>query len=194
MYIAMSCVWDTRCNLEDVYQNRIRISDCFEMYNQTHEVSAYVVNFEDDQGEPSGYVVVGVTSEYPEIIEFSDTGISPYEKEYMKMKNICDETIYLYFEGEIVPKCIDKDARAIIQKENGEIEKNNLKKKKIFFVKMFWIENRRQNMLKRFYFYQVKQKVHQEMEIFIFQILYNMKRVLLHCRNQQYHLFIKIML
>lgn len=59
--------------------------------------------YNDKNGIPNGYVVIGATSDNPEIIEFSDEGLSPYEEQYRETDKVGNEKIYAFFEGNISP-------------------------------------------------------------------------------------------
>ena len=61
--------------------------------------TACVVNFVDENNEPSGYVVIGATSDYSEIIEFSDEGRSPYEEQYTLVNSIIEEKVYPFMKA-----------------------------------------------------------------------------------------------
>lgn len=128
--LAIACVWDARIATENVFDEDIKILDSFKMYNDSLDISAYVVNFEDANGNPKGYVIVGGTSDYPEIIEFSDSGVSPYEEEYLVAKELCEEDLYLYFDGNIEPQFIDKEAKDLVEIRDGKIEKRELRRDK----------------------------------------------------------------
>ena len=128
--LAIACVWDARIATENVFDEDIKILDSFKMYDDSFDISAYVVNFEDANGNSKGYVILCGTRDYPEIIEFSDSGVSPYEEEYLVAKELCEEDLYLYFDGNIEPQFIDKEAKDLVEIRDGKIEKRELRRDK----------------------------------------------------------------
>lgn len=127
--MAFACVWDIQ-SCADCFDKEIYYSNVFTLYDSNLNPSAYVVNFKDKNGEPSGYVVVSANSDNSEIIEFSDEGQSPYEEQHIEVKKAFNEKIYPLYEGNIEPACLDKGGKNIIEKQNGEIKKSKIKEKK----------------------------------------------------------------
>ena len=122
-YLAFACVWDIR-SCTDSFDEELYYSDVFTLYDSNLNPSAYVVNFRDEKGEPSGYVVIGATSDNSEIIEFSDEGKSPYEEQYTLVATASKEKVYSFYEGNVTPLCTDKRAENIIELKEGKIHKN----------------------------------------------------------------------
>ena len=122
-YLAFACVWDVQSGTES-FKKEIYYSDVFKLYDSNLNPSAYVVNFVDKNAEPSGYVVIGATSDYSEIIEFSDEGKSPYEEQYTLVSAATKEKVYSFYEGNVSPFCIDKEADNFIEMNKGKIHKS----------------------------------------------------------------------
>lgn len=121
-YLAFACVWDMQ-SCTDFFGEEIQYSDIFTLYDANLNPSAYVVNFVDENGNPNGYVVIGATSDYSEIIEFSDEGQSSYEDQYALVNNRCEEKVYSFYEGNVTPLCIDKKGTNLIEFKNGKVNK-----------------------------------------------------------------------
>lgn len=109
-YLAIACVWDIQY-CRDYFEKEIYYSDVFTLYDTSLNPSAYVVNFVDKNGVPNGYVVIGATSDYSEIIEFSNEGKSPYEEQYVLENNVSEEKVYSFYEGNVSPLCVDKKGK-----------------------------------------------------------------------------------
>ena len=128
-YLAFACVWDMQ-SCADFFDKEIYYSDIFTLYDSNLNPSAYVVNFTDKKGIPNGYVIVGTTSDTPEIIEFSDEGQSSYEKQYMEVAKSSDEKIYPFYEGNVSPSCVDKNGKNFVEKQEEQLKKTKIKEKK----------------------------------------------------------------
>ena len=102
-YLALALVWETRGNDDTQFNDDLYYSHTFTMYDADLNVSAYIINFADVEGEPNGYVMVSAVSEYPEIIEFSDTGISPYEEAYLNNKTRSATSEFPIYIGNMLP-------------------------------------------------------------------------------------------
>jgi len=127
-YLAAACVWDVQsCSYS--FDKELFYSDVFTLYDANLNPSAYVVNFVDENNESSGYVVIGATSDYPEIIEFSDEGRSPYEEQYTLVNNASEEKVYSFYEGNVLPLCVDKKANNFIEMHEGKLQKSKRTKK-----------------------------------------------------------------
>lgn len=126
-YLAISCVWNVQEIDSDTFEQQdLSYSDTFTLYNDNLDVSAYVVNFQNAEGSQSGYVVVSATSDYPEIIEFSDTGKSPYEEQYELLCKEYGNEVYPMYAGNIEPLCIEKETETLVEYNEGVICRNTL--------------------------------------------------------------------
>ena len=121
--LAISCIWDVKKNSDEIFEEELFYSHTFVLYDEELNVSAYVINFKTEDNEPKGYVMVGATEEYPEIIEFSDTGISPYEEQYVELADTFEEDVVPYYEGNMEALLIEKKSKKVLS-ENGEKIKN----------------------------------------------------------------------
>lgn len=124
-YLAFACVWDVQSGTES-FEKEIYYSDVFTLYDSNLNPSAYVVNFVDKNGVPSGYVIIGATSDYSEIIEFSDEGKSPYEEQYALVNAVSEELVYSFYEGNVFPLCVDKNVDNFIEMKEGKIQKSKI--------------------------------------------------------------------